>query len=130
MKATGAGRLEKPRKSAGRKTKTNGVGRIHPVVIYPFHQPVEGLHLKELYQLIARLDRERGVYARPITVIDRKTHGANATNKQYREFRSKAVARHSDILDTWGVDTCQTWYAGLGQAFERGGPGDVLVDPR
>lgn len=125
MKATGAGRLEKPRKSAGRKTKTNGVGRIHPVVIYPFHQPVEGLHLKELYQLIARLNRERGVYARPITVIDRKTHGANATNKQYREFRVKAVARHSDILDTWGVDTCQTWYAGLGQAFERGGPGDV-----
>jgi hypothetical protein len=35
------------------------------------------------------------------------------------------VARHSDILDAWCVDTCQMWYSGLGMAFDQGGPEDV-----
>jgi len=125
MKATGAGRSGKPRATARKKSRTESAGKIHPVVIYPFHQPDECSHLKQLYQLVARLNRERETYARPITVIDRKTHGANEANQRYREFRSKTVARHSDILDTWGVDTCQMWYSGLGEAFERGGARDV-----
>jgi len=125
MKATRADQSGNPRKAAKRKSKADSTGKIHPVVIYPFHQPDDCSHLKELYQLIARLDRSRDVYARPITVIDRKTHTANDGNKRYREFRAKTVARHSDILDTWGVDTCQMWYSGLGQAFERGSPQDV-----
>jgi hypothetical protein len=58
-------------------------------------------------------------------VIDRKTHGANEQNKQYLEFRRRTVARRSEIVDAWCVDTCQMWYAGLGMAFERGGPEDV-----
>lgn len=112
-------------KSSGRKSVPGPSGKIHPVVIYPYRQPEDYSDLKLLYQLIARLNREKDVYARPLTVIDRKTHFANEDNKSFREFRTRTVARHSDILDTWGVDTCQTWYSGLGAAFERGGPEDV-----
>jgi hypothetical protein len=95
------------------------------VVIYPFQQPSDAVHLEELYQLIRRLNREKDIYARPITVIDRKTHSANEQNKHYIEFRKGTLGRHSEVLDAWCVDTCQMWYAGLGMAFERGGPDDV-----
>jgi len=99
--------------------------RIHPVVIYPFRPPGDYQDLEELYQLIARLNSQKEVYARPITVMDRKTHGALAEDRRFQKFRKRTVARHSDILDAWCVDTCQMWYSGLGQAFERGGPQDV-----
>ena len=98
---------------------------IHPVVIYPFRQPTDHADLEELYRLIARLDGQRSRYARPITVIDRKTHFANAGDEAFLSFRADRVAKHSDILDAWCVDTCQMWYAGLGLAYERGKPGDV-----
>jgi hypothetical protein len=124
MKATAAGRTGIQR-TVARKQRAAPTGKIHPVIIYPFRQPDESSHLKQLYTLIARLDREKAVYARPITVIDRKTHSTNEGNKEYRELRRRTIARHSDILDTWGVDTCQMWYSGLGEAFERGGPADV-----
>jgi len=100
-------------------------GKVHPVVIYPFKQPGDYSDLEQLYQLVARLDAERGRYARPITVVDRKTHYAMERNKAFLGFRNHTVARHSDILDVWCVDTCQMWYSGLGKAFELGGPDDV-----
>ena len=99
--------------------------RIHPVVIYPFRQRNDYSDLEELYQMIARLDGEKDQYARPITVMDRKTHFAMERNKAFLDFRKNTVARHSDILDAWCVDTCQMWYSGLGTAFEKGGPEDV-----
>ena len=34
-------------------------GKIHPVVIYPFRQPSDYSDLKALYELIARLDKEK-----------------------------------------------------------------------
>ena len=107
------------------KAASTPKGKIHPVVIYPFKQPGDYSDLEELYQLIARLDAEKERYARPITVIDRKTHSAMERNKSFLDFRHHTIARHSDILDAWCVDTCQMWYSGLGQAFERGGPEDV-----
>ena len=100
-------------------------GKIHPVVIYPFKQPGEYSDLESLYELVARLDGERDIYARPITVVDRKTYAANEHNKEFLAFRKKVVARHSDILDAWCVDTCQMWYSGLGMAADRGMDGDV-----
>jgi hypothetical protein len=100
-------------------------GKIHPVVIYPFKQPGDYSDLEQLYQLVARLDAEKGRYARPITVVDRKTHYAMERNKVFLDFRNHTVARHSDILDVWCVDTCQMWYSGLGKAFELGAPEDV-----
>jgi hypothetical protein len=81
--------------------------------------------LEELYRLIARLDAEKDRYARPITVVDRKTFYALEGNVAFLEFRKNIVARHSDILDAWCVDTCQMWCSGLGMAFERGGADDV-----
>lgn len=99
--------------------------KVHPVVIYPFRQPHDYLDLEQLYGLVARLDADKSQYARPITVLDRKTHYANEENKKFLEFRKETVARHSDILDAWCVDTCQMWYSGLGLACERGGPDDV-----
>jgi hypothetical protein len=99
--------------------------RVHPVVIYPFHQPVDVSDLEALYQLIARLDADNQCYARPVTVMDRKTSSAIERHSASVAFRNDVVARHSDILEAWCVDTCQMWYVGLGQAFERGQAGDV-----
>jgi hypothetical protein len=99
--------------------------RIHPVIIYPFRQPDSYADLEELYGLVARLAATPAVYARPITVTDRKTMHAMAGDARFAAFRKDVVARHSDTVDTWSVDTCQMWYAGLGAAFDRGGPQDV-----
>ena len=85
-------------------------GRIHPVVIYPFQQPDDYADLEPLYQLVARLGAESKKYTQPITVLDRKTHFANEANQRYLDFRQNAVARHSEVLDAWCVDTCQMWY--------------------
>jgi hypothetical protein len=95
------------------------------VVIYPIRQPGDFSNLDPLYELIGRLDAEKDAYARPITVMDRKTFYAMEGNKPFLEFRKDSVARHSDILDAWCVDTCQMWYSGLGWAYEQGGPDDV-----
>lgn len=100
-------------------------GKIHPVVIYPFRPPEEYSDLERLYELVATLDAARDRYHRPITVIDRKTHAALEHDRQFLEFRSQVVAKCSDILDTWCVDTCQMWYSGLGAAFERGSAEDI-----
>ncbi len=100
-------------------------GKIHPVIIYPFRQGADYSDLEDLYQMVARLDEEKEKYARPLTVMDRKTHYSMEQNKRFLEFKRSVVGRHSDILDAWCVDTCQMWYAGLGKAFEEGGSEDV-----
>lgn len=99
--------------------------RIHPVISYPFRAPHGFDDLTRLYELVARLGADPKTYARPITVVDRKTHYANAGNKAYENFRKGTLMKHSDVLDSWSVDTCQMWYAGLGMAMERGGVNDV-----
>jgi hypothetical protein len=105
--------------------ESSPVSQIHPVVIYPFKQPSDYSDLEELYRLIARLNVDKPAFARPITVIDRKTHFAVEQDKAYLAFRQNVVAAHSDILDAWCVDTCQMWYSGLGEACERGRSGDT-----
>jgi len=125
MKKTEAdtpGTVSTPSKASTARAK---VGKIHPVIIYPFRQPDDYSDLRELYLLIKRLDAEKDKYARPITVLDRKTHFAMEGNKEFRDFRRNTVARHSDILDAWCVDTCQMWCSGLGRAFEEGKSDDV-----
>lgn len=112
-------------KPARNESGTARPAKIHPVVIYPFKQPGDYSDLEQLYRLIARLDAEKEKYARPITVMDRKTHFAMEGNKPFLDFRKTTVARHSDILDAWCVDTCQMWYSGLGMAFEQGRAEDV-----
>lgn len=107
------------------KTSSAGSGKIHPVVIYPFDPTACYEDLRQLYELVARLADAPSIYARPITVMDRKTYLANAQRKPFVKFRDNIVAPSSDILDAWCVDTCQMWYSGLGMAFERGGPNDV-----
>jgi hypothetical protein len=124
MKKTAAensGRHEPP----GKKSMTTHKARIHPVVIYPFRQPHDYSDLKELYQMIARLDGEKEKFARAITVVDRKTHYSMEGNKAFLDFRNNTIAKYSDIHDAWCVDTCQMWCSGLGSAFERGRTEDV-----
>jgi hypothetical protein len=100
-------------------------GRVHPIITFPFRHPADLEDLKHLYGLVARLDENREVYARPITVIDCKTRAAMAKSARHVNFREKVVSKHSDILDAWTVDTCQMWYSALGTAYERGGKDDV-----
>ncbi len=125
MKKTPAATKGTQREASSRTSRATPLGKIHPVVIYPFKQPNHYSDLEELYELIARLDAEKDTYARPITVLDRKTHFAMEGNKAYLDFRANTVARCSEILDAWCVDTCQMWCSGLGLAFESGGPDDV-----
>jgi hypothetical protein len=103
-----------------RKSGAGARAKIHPVIIYPFRQPSDFADLRALYQLVERLDADKRTYARPITVMDRKTYYGSEGDSAFREFREKVVGRHSDILDAWCVDTCQMWYTGLGKAFEMG----------
>jgi hypothetical protein len=125
--------MRKPRstKQASRPTsfknrnKAAKVGKIHPIIIYPFRQSKNYSDLKSLYGLVERLDADRGRYHRPVTVMDRKTFYSNAQNQAFLQFRSHTVQRVTDLVDTWCVDTCQMWYSGLGPAFEKGGPNDV-----
>lgn len=111
-----------PRMASSSKTTA---GRIHPVITFPFHHPANLKDLEQLYTLVARLDADKKTYARPITVVDCKTRAAMAKSPRHLKFRNGTVARHSDIMDAWSVDTCQMWYSGLGAAYERGGPNDV-----
>src|SRR5438094_5467953 len=92
-------------KSAG----TTANGKVHPVIIYPFKQPSDYSDLKALYQLVARLDEDKASYARPITVMDRKTHFMMNGDSAFHAFRKEVVGKHSEILDAWCVDTCQMW---------------------
>ncbi len=124
MKSTVAGKRTSASHSRGASAKTTH-GLTHPIVIYPFRQPDNYEDLQQLYALIETLANNKGVYARPITVMDRKTHQANTSDKKFHAFRDSVVTQCSDILDAWCVDTCQMWYAGMGMAFERGGPNDV-----
>ena len=124
MKTPAASR--KASASRARRTSSSAApGKIHPVVIYPFRQSESYEDLRQLYGMVTRLAENLEIYARPITVMDRKTFFANAQSKRFAEFRNNTVAASSDILDAWCVDTCQMWYSGLGLAFERGSPNDV-----
>ncbi len=100
-------------------------GLIHPIIIYPFRQPNDLSNLEELYRLVAKLDGSPRTYAKPVTVMARKTYFSVENDASFQRFRKDVVAKHSNILDAWCVDTCQMWYSGLGAAFERGGPQDV-----
>jgi hypothetical protein len=123
MKKSPAGAQKSQPEASRRKARSETI--IHPVVVYPFQQPADYSDLEALYQLVAQLDKDKATYARPLTVIDRKTHYTLRGNQNYLDFRSGTVAACSDILDAWCVDTCQMWYAGLGMALERGDAGHV-----
>jgi hypothetical protein len=116
------GKASKPAKTTERSASR---GTIHPIIIYPFTQPSDHDDLKALYGMVERLGADRRKYARPITVMDRKTYYSQGRAAMFQVFRDRVVGQHGDILDAWCVDTCQMWYAGLGAAYERGRPGDV-----
>lgn len=107
------------------RTRRASGGKVHPVVIYPFGASARYEDLEELYGLVRKLAAAPEVYARPLTVMDRKTSALLSRSARFQSFRRNVVGRYSDILDVWSVDTCQMWYAGLGEALGRGGPGDV-----
>jgi hypothetical protein len=104
---------------------TTEIAKIHPIVIYPFHQPRDITDLERLYSiLIKELDEEKGKYFRPITVIPEQTYLRNTTwltdkESVFKTFLNNNIEKYSDVLRTWSVDTCQSWLAGLGDAYNR-----------
>lgn len=125
MKKTVAGKAAASSNAVRKTPRRATKGLIHPVIIYPFRQPDDYRDLQHLYGLVGRLAAQPDTFARPITVVDRKTYNRMAANQGFLDFRKQTVAKCSDVLDAWCVDTCQMWYAGLGMAFDRGGPDDV-----
>jgi hypothetical protein len=125
MKTTSANKHSTPSEASSKTTAAKRNSKIHPVVIYPFRQPGDYSDLEPLYEMIEKLDTEKEKYARPITVMDRKTSHAMEGNKAFLEFRRGTIAKHSDVLDAWCVDTCQMWYLGLGAAIDKGESDDA-----
>lgn len=125
MSKAASGGKPKASETAGAKPAKAPPGLIHPVVIYPFRQPDDYEDLTELYGLIAKLAEQPRTYARPITVLDRKTAHRSSRDKRFLEFQTSTVKASSTLLEAWCVDTCQMWYTGLGAAWEKGGPQDV-----
>jgi hypothetical protein len=127
--------------------EANDHGKIHPVIVFPFVWRAEKSNdadpnrgeeprtfvnrdLTTLYEeLIRPLNFDKAAYARPITVMDKKTRYNNVRYKHAPEewrdafegFLKTHVEEHSDLVEAWCVDSCQVWNTGLGAAFERGG---------
>src|SRR5215471_7886640 len=97
MKKSAAAKGGRPASTSKSRSTKAQHGKIHPVIIYPFKAPADYSDLESLYSLVARLDAEKEWYARPITVMDRKTHRRQADDKSFRDFRRNQVARHSTI---------------------------------
>jgi hypothetical protein len=125
MKRTAKTAPHAPIKPAASRVKPMSAAKIHPVITYPFNPTSHYRDLEALYGLVERLGAEPKRYARPITVMDRKTYYSQRKAAPFHAFRDGTIARCGDMLDAWGVDTCQMWYTGLGAAFERGKAGDV-----
>lgn len=103
----------------GRKNSTEGLRKIHPIIIYPFVQPRESRHLEALYgDLIKRVAENASRYARPLTVLNRQTFHRNPRKGTFRTFMKDYVEKYSSILHSWSVDSCQLWLDGFGQAFD------------
>ncbi|HTL59343.1 MAG TPA: hypothetical protein VL361_26965 [Candidatus Limnocylindrales bacterium] len=125
MKTIATSKQETQLPQSRRKATEPPVGKIHPVIVYPFKHPEHYTDLEALYGMLEELVRVGEHYTRPITVIDRKTHSSMQRSKAFLDFRKNTVSRCSDIVDAWCVDTCQMWNTGLGLAFEQGGTEDV-----
>src|SRR5438445_11564207 len=115
---------QKVRATASKKS-SGAVAKVHPVIIYPFKPARKYVDLEALYQLVARLDADIHLYARPITVLDRKTHYALDSDKACHNFRRDVVAKYTVILDVWWVVTFEMLISDLGLAFDQGRTDDV-----
>lgn len=101
------------------RESSEGLRKVHPIIIYPFAQPRDPRHLEPLYgNLVKRVAEQPSRYARPITVLNRQTFHRNATNETFRGFLRDYVVPYSTILDSWSVDSCQMWLSGFGHAFD------------
>jgi hypothetical protein len=93
MKKNEHGSKRRVSEAAKTRTASSKPALIHPVVIYPFRPTNDYADLEELYRLVAQLDSRKQTYARPITVIDRKTHTAALRDKRYWAGRSSKAKR-------------------------------------
>jgi hypothetical protein len=95
------------------------MGRIRPIVIYPFRHPENTGHLKALYLSLEDKQRtESNRYFRPATVVNRQTYYRNRDNQSFLDMYEVAKQHSSYMVDAWCVDTCQMWLAGFGAAFD------------
>lgn len=94
---------------------------IHPIIIYPYGHPKDTKDLVALYEgLIRKLKANTGKYCEPVTVLNRQTHHRNKGNDAFKKLMANHVSKHSEILHTWSVDTCQMWLTGFGYCADRG----------
>lgn len=120
---------------SGKRARNTHQGKIHPVIMYPFTHPYDTHNLEMLYEsLVKDLDADKKSFCRPITVLNRQTYYRNMKWQPSGSFKrlvgeigeKSLIRRYSRVADSWSVDTCQMWLAGMGRAFdENKSPGDI-----
>lgn len=110
-----------------RAPATDGGGAtIHPVVMYPFNHPEEDTrHVRRLYRELVAEVAKHPSYAEPITVLNMQTEHHSGHLPGFKEVMANWVMPYSRVVQTWSVDTCQMWLAGLGEAYGNGEQHDV-----
>jgi hypothetical protein len=92
--------------------------QIHPIIVYPFVQPRDSRHLEALYDGLLWKLTGSSRYATPITVINRQTYHRNSRNTVFAGLIKNCVEKHTQVIHTWSVDSCQMWLHGFGAAFD------------
>lgn len=91
--------------------------KIHPIVIYPFHQPEKPKHIGELYRWL-RQNLDPDECEQPTTVVNMQTYLRNRKSESFLNEYENASQQSGKVLRAWCVDTCQMWLTGLGDALE------------
>jgi hypothetical protein len=107
------------------------MGKIHPVIIYPYTDPYvakdrdsvyrfDRRNLEYLYsELTALIRKSPYKYERPITVVNHQTIDRSDPASDLQGFLEYIERNYSRIIKAWCVDTCQMWQTGLGDAFNK-----------
>jgi hypothetical protein len=99
------------------------MGRVRPIVIYPFVQPTELTSLRLLYDKLRELTKDDR-FAKPVTIVNSQTmyRSTDPSARDKRVAKAFREAEHvvtaaSELTQTWAVDSCAMWLRGLGDAF-------------
>lgn len=95
-----------------KQSKNNGINS-KPVIIFPYRGYENNKQCQWYFWWT--VDRCRAIDPRPIVVLPRDTVIRQDAVSFMTDERSKTL----EVLQTWSVDTCQTWLAGWGHVLDH-----------